>query len=124
MTTLGEIVRQYGAAYRAQFGERLLPSQHAAMLSIEQCRTEALGGTSMAVRPAPRCATATIPAATVTARPANTTPRRAGSLASRSCCCPCPTSWSPSRYQRNCVMSSIVTSAPCPPCCFVPRPPH
>ena len=44
MITLGDIFRQYGAAYRAQFGERLLPSQHAAMRSIEQCRTEALGG--------------------------------------------------------------------------------
>jgi hypothetical protein len=44
MTTLGEIVRQYGAAYRAQYGEQMLPSQHAALLSIEQCRTEALGG--------------------------------------------------------------------------------
>jgi Transposase zinc-binding domain/Putative transposase len=44
MTTLGEIVRQYGEAYRAQYGEQMLPSQHAALLSIEQCRTEALGG--------------------------------------------------------------------------------
>ena len=44
MTTLGEIVRQYGAAYRTQYGEQMLPSQHAALLSIEQCRTEALGG--------------------------------------------------------------------------------
>jgi hypothetical protein len=42
--TLGEIVRQYGEAYRAQFGEQLLPSQHAALRSIQQCRTEALGG--------------------------------------------------------------------------------
>ncbi|MFL5804036.1 MAG: IS91 family transposase [Roseiflexaceae bacterium] len=44
MTTLGEIVRQYGAAYRAQYGEQLLPSQDAALHAIEQCRTEALGG--------------------------------------------------------------------------------
>jgi hypothetical protein len=44
MITLGEIVRQYGAAYRAQYGDQMLPSQHAALLSIEQCRTEALGG--------------------------------------------------------------------------------
>src|SRR5919206_237362 len=44
MTTLGEIVRVYGAAYRAQYGEQLLPSQHAALHAIEQCRTEALGG--------------------------------------------------------------------------------
>ena len=44
MITLGEIVRQYGAAYRAQYGEQLLPSQHAALHAIEACRTEALGG--------------------------------------------------------------------------------
>ena len=44
MTTLGEIVRQYGAAYRAQDGEQLLPSQDAALSAIEACRTEALGG--------------------------------------------------------------------------------
>jgi hypothetical protein len=44
MTTLGEIVRQYGPAYRAQYGEQLLPSQFAALHAIEQCRTEALGG--------------------------------------------------------------------------------
>src|SRR5919206_1435906 len=44
MTTLGEIVRVYGAAYRAQYGEQLLPSQQAALQAIEQCRTEALGG--------------------------------------------------------------------------------
>lgn len=44
MITLGDILRQYGPAYRAQFGDQMLPSQHAAMLSIEQCRTEALGG--------------------------------------------------------------------------------
>jgi hypothetical protein len=44
MTTLGEIVRQYGPAYRAQYGEQLLPGQQAALQAIEQCRTEALGG--------------------------------------------------------------------------------
>jgi hypothetical protein len=44
MTTLGEIVRQYGAAYRAHYAEQLLPSQHAALHAIEICRTEALGG--------------------------------------------------------------------------------
>src|SRR5207247_6474048 len=44
MTTLGEIVLQYGPAYRAQYGEQLLPSQQAALQAIEQCRTEALGG--------------------------------------------------------------------------------
>jgi len=44
MTTLGEIVRQYGEAYRARYGEQLLPSQAAALHAIEACRTEALGG--------------------------------------------------------------------------------
>ena len=44
MITLGESVRQYGEAYRAQYGEQLLPSQQAALQAIEQCRTEALGG--------------------------------------------------------------------------------
>jgi hypothetical protein len=44
MITLGEIVRQYGPAYRAQYGEVLLPSQQAALHAIETCRTEALGG--------------------------------------------------------------------------------
>jgi len=54
MITLGDIFRQYGPAYRAQFGERLLPSQYAAMQAIEQCRTEALGGQ---VYTCPSCAT-------------------------------------------------------------------
>ena len=44
MITLGDIFRQYGPAYCARFGEHMLPSQHAAMHAIEQCRTEALGG--------------------------------------------------------------------------------
>jgi Transposase zinc-binding domain len=44
MTTLGEIARQYGPAYRAQQGEQLLPSQPAALQASEQCRTAALGG--------------------------------------------------------------------------------
>jgi Putative transposase/Transposase zinc-binding domain len=44
MTTLAEIVRRYGPAYRAQYGEQLLPSQQAALTAIEACRTAALGG--------------------------------------------------------------------------------
>jgi hypothetical protein len=44
MTTLGEIVGQYGAAYRARYGEQMLPSHEAALRAIEACRTEALGG--------------------------------------------------------------------------------
>jgi hypothetical protein len=41
---LAEIFRQYGPAYRAKFGDRLLPSHRQAMWAIEHCRTEALGG--------------------------------------------------------------------------------
>ncbi len=44
MTTLAEIARRYGPAYRAQYGEQLLPSQQAALTAIEACRTAALGG--------------------------------------------------------------------------------
>jgi hypothetical protein len=44
MTTLGEIFRRYGSAYRARFGHALSPSQLQAMHAIEACRTEALGG--------------------------------------------------------------------------------
>jgi hypothetical protein len=41
---LAEIVRRYGPTYQEKMGERLLPSQRAALKAIEQCRTEALGG--------------------------------------------------------------------------------
>jgi hypothetical protein len=44
MTTLGEIFRRYGPAYRARFGHALSTSQLQAMQAIEACRTEALGG--------------------------------------------------------------------------------
>lgn len=44
MTTLGEIFRCYGPAYRARFGHSLSQSQLQAMQAIETCRTEALGG--------------------------------------------------------------------------------
>jgi hypothetical protein len=44
MTTLGEIFRRYGPAYRARFGHSLSTSQLQAMQAIEGCRTEALGG--------------------------------------------------------------------------------
>jgi hypothetical protein len=44
MTELADIFRDYGPAYRAKFGDRLLPSHRRAMQAIEQCRTEALGG--------------------------------------------------------------------------------
>ena len=44
MVELAEIFRHYGPAYRAKFGDRLLPSHRHAMWTIEHCRTEALGG--------------------------------------------------------------------------------
>jgi len=54
VTTLGEIFRRYGPAYRAKFGDRMPANHRAAMAAIEQCRTEALGGH---VYTCPRCAT-------------------------------------------------------------------
>ena len=44
MVDLAEIFRQYGPAYRAKFGDRLLPSHQHVMWAIEHCRTAALGG--------------------------------------------------------------------------------
>jgi len=44
MSTLAEIVQQYGPAYQAQFGDRLLPSHQRTLWDIAQCRTVALGG--------------------------------------------------------------------------------
>jgi len=41
---LAEIFRRHGAAYREQYGTRMLPSHRRAMRDIERCRTEALGG--------------------------------------------------------------------------------
>jgi hypothetical protein len=41
---LAEIFRRHGPAYRARFGERMLPGHLKAMRAIEQCRTAALGG--------------------------------------------------------------------------------
>jgi Transposase zinc-binding domain len=54
MITLNDIFRQYGPAYRAQYGDRLLPSHRAAMAAIAGCRTEALGGH---IYTCPNCAT-------------------------------------------------------------------
>jgi hypothetical protein len=54
MITINDIFRRYGPAYRAQYGDRLLPSHRAAMAAIEGCRTEALGGH---VYTCPSCAT-------------------------------------------------------------------
>jgi len=44
MPDLAEIFRRAGAAYRARFGDRMLPSHKRAMQDIEDCRTPAMGG--------------------------------------------------------------------------------
>jgi hypothetical protein len=44
VTSLAEIFREYGPAYRAKHGEAMLPSHQRAMADIERCRTAALGG--------------------------------------------------------------------------------
>jgi hypothetical protein len=44
MTTLGDIFRRYGPAYRARFGAALSERQHQAMQAIAPCRTDAVGG--------------------------------------------------------------------------------
>src|SRR6266404_562794 len=44
MLEVAEIFRLHGPAYRAKFGDRMLPSHRRAMQDIEQCRTAALGG--------------------------------------------------------------------------------
>ena len=44
MPELAEVIRRFGQAYRARFGDRLLPSHRAAMRAIEACRTPVLGG--------------------------------------------------------------------------------
>jgi hypothetical protein len=44
VTTLGEVFRRYGPAYRARWGSRLSAHQLAAMDATSACRTAALGG--------------------------------------------------------------------------------
>jgi len=44
MVEVADIFRLHGPAYRAKFGNRMLPSHRRAMQDIEQCRTAALGG--------------------------------------------------------------------------------
>ena len=44
MPTLADVVRAAGPAYRADRGDRLLPSQRRALADIAACRTAALGG--------------------------------------------------------------------------------
>ena len=44
MVELAEICQRYGPAYRAKYGERMLPGHRRAMRDIERCRTAVLGG--------------------------------------------------------------------------------
>lgn len=44
MLEVADIFRLHGPAYRAKFGDRMLPSHRRAMQDIETCRTEMLGG--------------------------------------------------------------------------------
>ncbi|MDP9309710.1 MAG: transposase [Chloroflexota bacterium] len=44
MTTVADIVRRHAPAYRARYGDGLLPSHAAALRALERCRTSALGG--------------------------------------------------------------------------------
>ena len=44
MTGLGEIIRTYGEAYRAKYGERMLPGHQRALRDLVDCRTAAPGG--------------------------------------------------------------------------------
>ena len=41
---LADILREYGAAYRQKYADKLLPSHRQTMWAIERCRTQALGG--------------------------------------------------------------------------------
>lgn len=44
MLELADIFREYGPAYRAKYGDRMLPSHIKAMQDIEFCRTQVMGG--------------------------------------------------------------------------------
>ena len=44
MPELAEVLRRFGQAYRARYGDRALPSHRAAMRAIETCRTPVMGG--------------------------------------------------------------------------------
>ena len=44
MSTLADIVHEYGAAYREKFDDRLLPSHRRTLHDIAQCRTAVFGG--------------------------------------------------------------------------------
>jgi hypothetical protein len=44
MPELAEVIRRFGQAYRARYGDRLLPPHRAAMRAIETFRTPVMGG--------------------------------------------------------------------------------
>ena len=44
MTTLADILRQYGTDYLAKLGSRMLPSHKRAMQDLTRCRTPEMGG--------------------------------------------------------------------------------
>ena len=44
MSTLADIVRQYGPAYENKYDDRMLPSHRRALRDIAHCRTARLGG--------------------------------------------------------------------------------
>ena len=44
MLELADILRKYGPAYRAKYGDRMLQSHIKAMDDILACRTDAMGG--------------------------------------------------------------------------------
>ena len=49
MTTLADIIREYGAAFETQYGQRLLPSHHRTLRDIANCQTAAFGGASLSL---------------------------------------------------------------------------
>jgi len=97
VTELADILRAYGPAYRAKFGGRMPASHTQVMRAIEQCRTPALGGTSMPVPTAAKPNTSTTRAATGIVPSASTRTPNAGWRGSSICNCPCRTSCSPLR---------------------------
>ncbi len=44
MLELADIVTEYGDAYRAAYGDQMLPSHRDALWDIEHCRTAIMGG--------------------------------------------------------------------------------
>jgi hypothetical protein len=44
MLELADIFREYGPAYQAKYGDRMLPSHKKALDDILCCRTKAMGG--------------------------------------------------------------------------------